>query len=123
VAKRRLTYLSYVNSKRQRNRGNTVGKKRAGRDDWNKIKIPEANDIIGIVKQMLGGDRLLVSCQDGHERLCRIRGKMKRRMWVRVGDIVLVSPWDFQTDERGDVIWRYKRNQADWLRRKGYLKV
>jgi translation initiation factor 1A len=100
-----------------------VGKKRAGRDDWNKIKIPEANDVIGIVKQMLGGDRLLVSCQDGHERLCRIRGKMKRRMWVRVGDIVLVSPWDFQTDERGDVIWRYKRNQADWLRRKGYLKV
>ena len=100
-----------------------MGKKRAGRDDWNKIKIPEANDIIGIVKQMLGGDRLLVSCQDGHERLCRIRGKMKRRMWVRVGDIVLVSPWDFQTDERGDVIWRYKRNQADWLRRKGYLKV
>ncbi|MEJ2244109.1 MAG: translation initiation factor eIF-1A [Candidatus Bathyarchaeota archaeon] len=100
-----------------------MGKKRAGRDDWNKIKIPEANDVIGIVKQMLGGDRLLVSCQDGHERLCRIRGKMKRRMWVRVGDIVLVSPWDFQTDERGDVIWRYKRNQADWLRRKGYLKV
>ncbi|MEJ2126610.1 MAG: translation initiation factor eIF-1A [Candidatus Bathyarchaeota archaeon] len=100
-----------------------MGKKRAGRDDWNKIKIPEANDVIGIVKQMLGGDRLLVSCQDGHERLCRIRGKMKRRMWIRLGDIVLVSPWDFQTDERGDVIWRYKRNQADWLRRKGYLKV
>ncbi len=98
-----------------------MGKKR--REDWNKIKIPEANDIIGIVKQMLGGDRLMVSCQDGHERLCRIRGKMKRRMWVRVGDIVLVSPWDFQTDERGDVIWRYKRNQADWLRRKGFLKV
>jgi len=100
-----------------------VGRHKAGREDWNKIKIPEANDVIGIVKKMLGGDRLMVSCQDGHERLCRIRGKMKRRMWVRVGDIVLVSPWDFQTDERGDVIWRYKRNQADWLRRKGYLKV
>lgn len=100
-----------------------MGKNKANRDDWNKIKIPEANDVIGIVKKMLGGDRLLVSCQDGHERLCRIRGKMKRRMWVRVGDIVLVSPWDFQSDERGDVIWRYKRNQADWLRRKGYLKV
>jgi len=100
-----------------------VGKNKARRDDWNKIKIPEANDVIGIVKKMLGGDRLMVSCQDGHERLCRIRGKMKRRMWVRVGDIVLVSPWDFQSDDRGDVIWRYKRNQADWLRRKGYLKV
>ena len=100
-----------------------MGKKKDGRDDWNKIKIPEANDILGVVKQMLGGDRLMVSCQDGHERLCRIRGKMKRRMWIRVGDIVLVSPWDFQSDDRGDVIWRYKRNQVDWLQRKGYMKV
>ncbi|MDG6222075.1 MAG: translation initiation factor eIF-1A [Candidatus Bathyarchaeota archaeon] len=100
-----------------------MGNKRVKRDDYNAIKIPEANDVLGVVKQMLGGDRMMVSCQDGRLRLCRIRGKMKRRMWIRLGDIVLVSPWDFQTDERGDVIWRYKRNQVDWLRRKGYLKV
>jgi translation initiation factor 1A len=100
-----------------------MGKRKVKREDYNATKVPEGNDVIGIVKKMLGFDRVMVSCQDGHERLCRIRGRMKRRMWIRVGDIVLVSPWDFQSDTRGDIIWRYKRNQADWLRRKGYLKV
>jgi translation initiation factor 1A len=48
---------------------------------------------------------------------------MKRRVWIREGDVVLVSPWDFQTDTRGDIIWRYTRGQADWLRKNGYLNV
>lgn len=85
--------------------------------------LPVANDVLGMVIRMLGFDRVLVKCQDGHERLCRIRGKMKRRVWIRQGDIVLVSPWDFQSDKRGDIIWRYKRNQAEWLRKKGYLTM
>jgi len=104
-------------------KGDIVGKRKVKSEDHNDMKLPAGNDVIGIAKKMLGFDRVLVSCQDGHERLCRIRGKMKRRMWIRVGDIVLVSPWDFQSDKRGDIIWRYKRNQADWLRRKGYLKT
>jgi translation initiation factor 1A len=104
-------------------KGGIVGKRKVKREDSNAIKLPAGNDVMGLVTKMLGFDRLMVSCQDGHERLCRIRGKMKRRMWIRMGDIVLVSPWDFQSDTRGDIIWRYKRNQADWLRRKGYLKV
>ena len=49
--------------------------------------LPNENDVIGIATKMLGFDRVLVSCQDGKERLCRIRGKMKRRMWIRKGDI------------------------------------
>lgn len=100
-----------------------MGKRKVKREDYNTIKLPQGNDVIGIAKKMLGFDRMLVSCQDGHERLCRIRGKMKRRMWIRVGDIVLVSPWEVQPNERGDIIWRYTRNQADVLRRKGYLKI
>jgi translation initiation factor 1A len=85
--------------------------------------LPVANDVLGIAVKMLGFDRILVKCQDGHERLCRIRGKMKRKVWVRQGDIVLVSPWDFQSDTRGDIMWRYKKNQAEWLERNGYLKM
>ncbi|UCG45239.1 MAG: translation initiation factor eIF-1A [Candidatus Bathyarchaeota archaeon] len=85
--------------------------------------LPETTDVLGIAEKMLGFDRILVKCQDGHERLCRIRGKMKRRAWIRIGDVVLVSPWDFQSDKRGDILWRYKRNQVEWLRRKGYLKI
>jgi len=85
--------------------------------------LPVANDVLGVAVKLLGFDRVMVKCQDGHERLCRIRGKMKRRVWIREGDIVLVSPWDFQTDTRGDVIWRYTRGQADWLRKNGYLSI
>jgi translation initiation factor 1A len=87
------------------------------------IVLPGGSDVLGIATKLLGFDRLMVKCQDGHERLCRIRGKMKRRVWIREGDVVLVSPWDFQTDKRGDIIWRYTRGQAEWLRKKGYLNI
>ena len=101
-----------------------MGKKKIiSEEEITDMVLPVANDVLGIAIRLLGFDRVLVKCQDGHERLCRIRGKMKRRVWIRQGDIVLVSPWDFQSDKRGDIIWRYKRNQAEWLRRKGYLTM
>jgi len=85
--------------------------------------LPTANDVLGVAIKLLGFDRVLVKCQDGNERLCRIRGKMKRRVWIREGDVVLVSPWDFQSDKRGDVTWRYTKSQAEMLRKNGYLTV
>ena len=101
-----------------------MGKKKVvSETDFQRLQLPVANDILGVAVKMLGFDRILVKCQDGHERMCRIRGKIKRRVWIREGDIVLVSPWDFQADTRGDIIWRYTRGQADWLRRKGYLTM
>jgi translation initiation factor 1A len=87
------------------------------------MMMPSPNDVFGIATKLLGYDRIMVKCQDGHERLCRIRGKMKRRVWIRVGDVVLVSPWDFQKDKRGDLIWRYTRAQAEDLRRKGRVTI
>jgi translation initiation factor 1A len=101
-----------------------VGKRKVKNEsNLNRMVLPSANDVLGIAVKMLGGERVLVKCQDGKERLCRIRGKLKRRVWVREGDIVLVSPWDFQSDTRGDIFWRYRKNQSDWLRNKGYLKM
>ena len=101
-----------------------VGKRKVKNEsNLHKMLLPSANDVLGIAVKMLGGERILVKCQDGKERLCRIRGKLKRRVWVREGDIVLVSPWDFQSDTRGDIFWRYRKNQSDWLRNKGYLKM
>jgi len=85
--------------------------------------LPSENDVLGIAIKMLGGDRILVKCQDGKERLCRVRGKLKRRVWIRDGDIVLVSPWDFQSESRGDIFWRYRKNQSDWLRKNSYLTM
>lgn len=89
----------------------------------NRMILPSEYDVLGIAIKMLGSERIMVKCQDGKERLCRIRGKLKRRVWVREGDVVLVSPWDFQSDTRGDIFWRYRRNQVEWLRGHGYLKM
>jgi len=89
----------------------------------NEMTYPGQGEILGVVTKLLGFDRIMVKCQDGNERLCRIRGKMKPRVWIREGDIVIVSPWDFQTDKRADVVWRYTHAQADNLRRKGLLTI
>ena len=87
------------------------------------LVLPAKTDVLGVAIKLLGFDRVLVKCQDGHERLCRIRGKMKRRVWIREGDIVLVSPWDFQSDKKGDLIWRYTKAQSEMLRRRGFLTI
>jgi len=101
-----------------------LGKKKVlSEGELNQLVVPSANDILGVAIKLLGFDRVLVKCQDGKERLCRIRGKMKRRVWIREGDVVLVSPWDFQTDKRGDLIWRYTKAQAEMLRKKGYITI
>lgn len=101
-----------------------MGKKKViSEQELSEMILPSPNDVLGVVVKMLGFDRFLVKCQDGRERICRIRGKMKRRVWIRVGDVVLVSPWDFQYDTRGDIFWRYTRSQAELLRKKGLLTI
>jgi len=85
--------------------------------------MPNRNDILGIVDKNFGYTRMQVVCQDGHRRMCRVRGKMKKRNWVRVGDVVLISPWDFEYEQKGDIIFRYTQNQASWLREQGLLKI
>lgn len=99
-----------------------MGKKKVlSEGDLREMVMPEEGQQLGIVSQMLGYDRLMVKCSDGHDRVCRIRGKMKRRVWIKVGDIVLVAPWDFQGDSRGDILWRYTESQANWLRSQGRI--
>ncbi len=101
-----------------------MGKKKVlSEDAISEFVYPGQGEVLGVVVKLLGFDRILVKCQDGAERLCRIRGKMKRRVWIREGDIVIVSPWEFQTDKRGDVVWRYTHAQAETLRRKGILTM
>jgi translation initiation factor 1A len=101
-----------------------LGKKKV-RSEGNisEMVLPSSDEVLGIATKLLGYDRIMVKCQDGFERLCRIRGKMKRRVWIRVGDIVVVSPWDFQRETRGDLTWRYTKGQAEMLRIRGYLKI
>lgn len=86
------------------------------------IILPGDGQVLGIAVKMLGLDHIIVNCDDSKQRLCRIIGKLKRRVWIRENDIVLVSPWEFD-QKKGDIVWRYTRNQTEWLRNKGYRRI
>lgn len=87
-----------------------------------KLPNPNENEILGIVVGNVGGGRLTVQCKDGKERMCRIPGKIRRFIWVRDGDIVIVKPWSVGGETKGDIVWRYNKYQAEWLKNKGYIK-
>lgn len=87
-----------------------------------RVRIPEKDETIGLVTAMLGGGRLEAKCEDGFTRICRIPGKMKKKIWIVSGNFVLIKPWSVQSEERGDVIWLYSKAQTFWLKRKGFIK-
>lgn len=92
-------------------------------DEIRRTKLPRGREVFGVVEQRVGGSRMLVRCLDGKTRNCRIPGRLKKRLWVREGDIVIVEPWEFAADDKGDVILKYRKNQVDYLKRKGYLRM
>ena len=87
-----------------------------------RVKLPRGREVLGIIEQRVGGLRMIVKCVDGNERNCRVPGRLKRSLWLREGDIVIVEPWEFD-DRKGDILFKYNPTQIDWLRRKGYLKT
>ncbi|RME55067.1 translation initiation factor eIF-1A [Candidatus Woesearchaeota archaeon] len=87
-----------------------------------RVKLPRGNQVIGILETRLGASKMRVRCFDGKTRICRIPGRLKRRLWVREGDYLLIEPWEFGGDEKGDVIYKYKFNQVNWLKKKGIIK-
>ncbi|MCD6522953.1 MAG: translation initiation factor eIF-1A [Candidatus Diapherotrites archaeon] len=91
-------------------------------EEISRTRMPKGKEVIGYVEELLGAKRMYVECTDGKRRLCRVPGRAKRRVWVREGDYVLVEPWPIQGDERGDIIWKYKPHQVEYLKRKGMLK-
>ena len=77
-------------------------------------------EMFALAEEILGGRRVTVLCADGETRMARIPGKMRRRQWVREGDLIIVWPWDFQ-DSKADVKHRYTKTQAMYISRKQVL--
>ena len=84
--------------------------------------LPRGEEIIGTIEERHGGNKMKVSCLDGKERVCRVPGRLKRKLWLRPGDIVIVQPWEFDK-LKADVILKYKPAQIEWLKRNGHLET
>lgn len=91
-------------------------------EEIRRIRMPQGTQVFGEVLQLHGDRRMAVKCSDGKERMCRVPGKLKRKLWVRAGNVVLAEPWPLEGDKKGYVIWRYSKVQANYIRRKGLLK-
>ncbi len=88
-----------------------------------RVRIPQGKEVLGIVQQRLGGSRMKVLCLDSKERICRIPGRLRRELWVRENDVVIIEPWDLGGEDKGDVVYKYRgKAEVDFLKRKGYLK-
>lgn len=93
-----------------------------------RVKFPNTRlgEMFGRIVGVLGNDRMEVFCEDGKHRMGRIRGKIKKRVWIRVADLVIVNPWDWETEIPGkmgkcEISWRYMKHEISWLERRGKI--
>jgi len=106
-----------------KNKGKGGKNRRRGKnenEEKRELKFKEDGQEYAQVLRMLGNGRLEASCFDGVKRLCHIRGKLRKKVWVNQGDIVLVGLRDYQ-DAKADVILRYNAEEARNLKAYGEL--
>lgn len=86
-----------------------------------RLRMPKNDEVFGVVERMLGGSRMLVRCKDDRVRTCRVPGRIRRRIWIKEGDVVIIKPWAVQGEEKGDIVWRYTKPQVNRLINRGVL--
>jgi translation initiation factor 1A len=93
-----------------------------GGEEVGRLPLPrrDRGEIFGVASQLLGAARIRVMCEDNVSRMGRITGKMKKKMWIREGDLLVVRPWGFQ-EGKADILFRYSRTQATYLARRSLL--
>jgi len=88
-----------------------------------RVRLPRGKEVLGVIEQRLGQGKMMVKCFDGHSRVCRVPGRLKRRLWLRESDVVLVEPWEYEPNEKGDVLFKYSKAEEQWLKKKGFIKI
>ncbi|MEM2839457.1 MAG: translation initiation factor eIF-1A [Thermoplasmata archaeon] len=90
--------------------------------EYIRVRLPnrKEGELFGVADQLLGASRIRIMCADGKSRMGRIPGKIKKRMWIREGDLLILKPWEFQ-DDKADILYRYTKTQSSYLSRKKML--
>lgn len=88
-----------------------------------RVKMPRDKEVIGIITQRVGAGRMMISCMDGKTRNCKVPGRLRRELWLREGDVVIVSPWEFEPDARGDILFKYSKAAIEKLKKDGMLNI
>jgi len=105
-----------------KNKGKGGKNRRRGKNENDGLKrelvFREDGQEYAQVTKMLGNGYLEAMCFDGVQRLCHIRGKLRKKVWINQSDIILVGLRDYQ-DKRADVILKYSADEARNLKSYG----
>ena len=57
------------------------------------MRLPKKKnrELFGRADLMLGANHIRVRCEDGVTRTGRIKGKIKKRLWIREGDLLIAK--------------------------------
>jgi initiation factor 1A len=95
------------------------GKGRGPQEGFSRrTRYPSENEVIGVVIRNLGARRMDVLCSDKVKRVARIPGRFRRGYRITVNDVVLVEPWVDLAGDRGDITYRYRKNEIRPLSRR-----
>ena len=79
----------------------------------------ESEEYAQVIK-ILGDGRFQCNCTDGVKRIAHVRGKMRKRVWIANGDIILVSLREFEPD-KCDVVEKYREKEVAKLKKAGEI--
>lgn len=79
------------------------------------LRFKEELEEYALVEKMLGDERVLCTCSDGVSRVCHIRGKFRKRVWISTGDVVLIGLREFQ-ESKADIIHKYNADEVSFLK-------
>lgn len=72
------------------------------------------------ITKVLGSGYFDASCFDGKKRMCHVRGSMRKKVWINLGDIVLLSLREYE-DAKADIVLKYTADEAKSLKAYGEL--
>ena len=86
-----------------------------------RMPYPPRGEMFALVKEFSGGSRLIAVCEDEKTRMVRITGRLKKKVWVRWGDLIIIKKWTVQENSKADLVYKYTKTQKDTLKFKGLL--
>lgn len=102
-----------------KNKGKGGKNRKKGKNDAlptkRELLFAEDGQTYGMVSKMLGNCNVSLDCTDGTKRIGHIRGAMRNKIWMKVGDTVLLSLRNFQ-DEKADIIHVFDGDEVRMLR-------
>ena len=91
-------------------------------DENVRLRLPrrDEGEMFAIADKLHGTNKIHAICEDGKERMCRITGKMRKKIWIREGDVIIVKLWEIEP-AKADIVWRFFGGQKSQLKRQGHL--